>query len=425
MKRLQVTGVVAALVAAGVSVAHAQPEERLRQGVLDRDRPAYAARGMRAGNFLIYPAVELKIAHDDNIYAQDGSDTGDFIYETKPEVKVESNLPRHAFYGRAVARNQTYFSKGDENRTDYFLGAGSRIDIRRTTNWNTEAEYQTDTEDRGSPDATGAAAEPVSYSRFQGKSGIRYRPGRLNFEGGGLFERYDFDDVALIGGGTQNNDDRDRNLYGAYSRLGFDVSPGYELFTLGMFSVTKYDDSFDDLQFGTQFNRDSHGFQVESGARIELSNVISSEISVGYLSRDFRDPRLQDINGVSTEAKVEWYVTRLTTVLFSASRRVQETTLRDLVGNPASGYLETIFDAGVDHELLRNVILSAYYRYGIRDYQGISRTDHTQDVTLRAIYMLNRYLSLAGEYRFTARNSDTPGEDYDRNILMLTLRAQI
>lgn len=425
MKRLQLTGLVVALVAAGVSVAQAQPEERLRQGVLDRDRPAYAARGMRAGNFLIYPAVELKIAHDDNIYATDTSDTGDFIYETKPEVKVESNLPRHAFYAKAVARNQVYFAKSSENRTDYFVGAGSRIDIRRTTNWNTEAEFQTDTEDRGSPDATGAAAEPVQYRRFQGKSGIRYRPGRLNFETGGLFERYDFDDVALIGGGTQNNDDRDRNMYGTYSRIGFDVSPGYELFALGMYSITKYDDSFDDLQFGTQYNRDSHGYQVETGARIELTNVISSEFSVGYLSRDYRDPRLQDINGVSTEAKLQWYVTRLTTVLFSASRRVQETTLRDLVGNPASGYLETVFDVGVDHELMRNVILSAYYRFGIRDYQGISRTDHQHDVTLRAIYMLNRYLSLAGEYRFTTRNSDTPGEDYDRNILMLTLRAQI
>lgn len=421
MNRLQLSGVVVALVAAGVSVAQAQPEERLRQGVLDRDRPAYAARGMRAGNFLIYPALELKLAHDDNIYAQDTSDQGDFIFETKPEIKVESNLPRHAFYGRAVARNQTYFAKGDENRTDYFVGAGSRIDIRRTTNWNTEAEFQTDTEDRGSPDANGAAAEPVSFRRFEGKSGIRYRPGRLNFESGGIFQRYDFDDVPLIGGGTQNNDDRDRNIYGAYGRLGFDVSPGYEVFTLGMFTVDKYDSSFDD----NGFNRDSHGYQVEGGARIEVSNLISTEVSVGYLSRDYRDPRLLGVSGVSTELKGEWYVTRLTTVLFGASRRIQETTLIDTFGNAASGYLESSFDVGVDHELLRNVILSLYYRYGIRDYEGISRTDHTHDVTFRTIYMLNRYLSVAGEYHYTTRESDAPGEDYDRNILMLTLRAQI
>jgi hypothetical protein len=146
------------------------------------------------------------------------------------------------------------------------------------------------------------------------------------------------------------------------------------------------------------------------------------------MSRDYNDARLKSIDGISTEVKVNWYVTRLTTLGFSASRRIQETTLFDQLGTtniPSSGYLDTVFQAGVDHELMRNVILSANFRYDTRDYVGINRTDDIYGPMLRALYLMNRNFSIAGEYHYYNRDSDAIGENYNRNLFMLTFRAQI
>lgn len=410
----------AALAAVGLlassSIAMAQPEERLRQGVLERDRPAYSAKGIRVGTVLLYPALDLSAAYDDNIYATKNNQKSDVILQERPQLKVETNLPRHAFYFRGDVLNADYVDHNKENRTNYYVGGGSRIDIRRTTNWNTDVEYQKDTEDRGSPDALGAAESPVDFYRFQANSSLRYRPGRLNVTGGGIFENYNFDNVALIGGGYQNNRDRNRDIYAGYGRVGYEVSPGYELFALGLYSINNYSQRLDD----NGFNRDSSGYQLEAGARFELTNVISGEATVGYLERFYNDNRLQGVAGVSTETKINWYVTRLTTLNFSASRRVQETTIFG-----SSGYLNTVFDAGVDHELMRNLILSTNLRYSQRDYKGVNRTDDQYEAMLRALYMINRNYSIAGEYRFVERDSSVSSEDYVRNLLMVTFRVQI
>jgi hypothetical protein len=423
VKAILATGLAAAFVATTASAVLAQPEERLRQGVLERDRPAYAAKGIRVGTVLLYPALDLSAAYDDNIYESKNNKTDDFILQVRPELKLETNLPRHAFWFRGDVLSGTYASHAHENRTDYYVGGGSRIDIKRTLNWNTDVEYQKDTEDRGSPDVSGAAAEPVNFRHFQANSALRYRPGRFNVAMGGIYENYNFDNAALISGGFQNNKDRNRDVYAGYGRVGYDLSPGYELFALGMYSITNYAQHFDD----NGFNRDSAGYNVELGTRFEVTNVISGELTVGYLDRDYNNTfsgaataSLPSASGVSTESKINWYVTRLTTLNFGASRRVQETTLFG-----ASSYLDTVLSTGVDHELMRNLILSADFRYDERDYKGINRTDDYYQAMLRALYLINRNFSVAGEYRFVDRDSTVASQDYVRNLIMLTFRVQI
>lgn len=401
----------------GATAAFAQePQERLRQGVLERDRPQYTARGVRAGGFLLYPALNISGVYDSNIFATDTGKEGSFIVEERPELVVESNFPRHALYGRAELRNLNYINHSSEDRTNYYLNAGGRFDIVRTTNIHGEVEFQEDSEDRGSPDAIGFAAEPVEFTRLQVLGEVRHRPGRLSLDGGAIYQDYSFDNVPLVGGGFQNNKDRSREVFGGYGRVGYQISPGYEVFLLGLYSHIDYDLPLDD----NGFNRDSNGYQVEGGVRLELTNVIAGDVSVGYFNRDYDDPLLQTINGVSTEVNVEWYASRLTTVRVGGSRRVQETTI-----TAASGYIETGFDAAIDHELLRNLIITVFGRYQNRDYEGIPRDDDEVIASVRGLYLINRNLSVLAEYRFENRDSTAPGQDYSKNIVRVSIRAQI
>lgn len=415
---------IALAIAFTSSSAFAQTEERLRQGVQDRDRPAFQAVGVRLGSFLVYPSVDLSVIYDDNLFA-DATDTDDFFFRVSPQVRVESNFPRHALNFQADLNNDTYFDQSSEDRTEYGVRSTGRLDITEGTSFRGDVQFEERREDRGSPDAVGAAADPVEFNRFQGTGELSYRPGRGSISIGGTYENFDFDDVSLIGGGVQNNDDRDRDVYSGFGRIGYEVSPGYEVFALGLYGQTDYDSALDD----NGVNRDSDFYTVEGGTRFELTNVIAGEVSVGYTNEDFDDPALQTVDGISANADVEWYVTRLTTILLGASRRVQETTIAgvDSGGAPAvaSAFINTVIDIGVDHELMRNVILSAGFRYDLREYEGITREDDTYEADVRAIYLLNRNLSIAAEYRYEQRDSTAPTEDFESNIVGLTLRVQL
>lgn len=415
---------VVAAIGLSSTAAHAQIEDRLRQGVQDRDRPAFQAVGVRLGSFLVYPAVDLSVVFDDNLFA-DNTNTDDFFFRVSPSVQVESNFPRHALNFQADLNNDTYFDQSSEDRTEFGVRSTGRLDIVDALSFRGDVQFEERREDRGSPDAVGAAADPVEFSRFRGTGELAYRPGRGRISVGGTYTELDFDDVPLVGGGFQNNDDRDRSLYSVFGRLGYEVSPGYEVFAVGLYGQTDYDDAVDD----NGVNRDSDIYTIEGGTRFEISNVIAGEVAAGYTSEDFDDPTLVTVDGISANADVEWYVTRLTTILFGAQRRAQETTITGFnsLGAPAvsSGFLNTVIDFGVDHELMRNVILSAGFRYDRRDYQGIVREDNTYEADVRAVYLLNRNLSIAAEYRYEERNSTTNTEDFDRNFVGLTLRAQL
>ena len=103
----------------------------------------------------------------------------------------------------------------------------------------------------------------------------------------------------------------------------------------------------------------------------------------------------------------------------AAERNVLETTA---VG--ASGYVSTSGELTIDHELLRNVILSAGGAVTYNDYEGISRKDWFYLGNFGARYLLNRNLYLSAGYLYRHRNSDDV-EDFTQNVFRIGLQAQL
>ena len=89
----------------------------------------------------------------------------------------------------------------------------------------------------------------------------------------------------------------------------------------------------------------------------------------------------------------------------------------------SSGYLQTAIKLTAEHELLRNVLLSAYVAYVNSDFQGISRTDDQYETNVEGRYLLNRNLSLNADLTYTKRDSNVIGVSYDRVVGMLALKA--
>ena len=85
----------AAVLLAGTSTTVIAAELRRGAGVLDRPKPELEPLGVRAGGFLIFPKVELGTSYDDNVFATENNEEGDFLFQVLPTVTVESDFNRH------------------------------------------------------------------------------------------------------------------------------------------------------------------------------------------------------------------------------------------------------------------------------------------------------------------------------------------
>ena len=80
---------------------------------------------------------------------------------------------------------------------------------------------------------------------------------------------------------------------------------------------------------------------------------------------------------------------------------------------------------GVEHELLRNVILAANVGYTRDDFSGINRTDDTISAGGGVNYLLNRNFSIGAGYNFTTRSSDDKNEEFDRNLIRIGVTGRL
>ena len=118
---------------------------------------------------------------------------------------------------------------------------------------------------------------------------------------------------------------------------------------------------------------------------------------------------------------MEWFPTRLTTVGFRAGRRVVDIGVFD---SPSA--LQTSFGASIDHELRRNIILSASANIVSYDYQEIDRTDDVNDLSLTAAYKMNKRVHFETFARHINRDSSGTGvfgdPSYDVNLVGVGLK---
>ena len=407
-----------ALYAVPVSVASAQEEivDNRNVGVRDRVRPGYDAAGVRAGGFTVFPEASVTGTYDDNIFAANVGEVDDFITTLAAGVSVQSNWSRHALNLNAGLAQYLYADNSDEDRLDWNVGGNGRVDITRDTNISGGLSYAQLHEDRGAPNAPGLAAEPTEYALFQANAALAHRFNRVTTRVGVGYADYDYDDAPLIGGGVLDQDFRDREEFEQFLRLGYDVSPDTNLYIQGTLNQREYDQKPPVVAL----NRDSDGWAVVGGSEFRLSNLAQGEVYVGYQEQSYDDPTLSDISGLAFGAGVDWFVTPLTTIRIDAASTVEET-----VAAGASGFLDQSVGLGIDHELMRNVIIGARASYANQDYEGIARSDDVIRAGLGIDYLLNRNFSVGLGYDYTDRDSNVLGLDYTRNEIGLTLRAAL
>ncbi len=388
------------------------PGPQRGESVFERARPDFDPLGVRAGTFLIFPQVQVGEAYNDNIFAVENNEDDDFITVVSPGVRVESDWGRHALEFRTGAVAGFYQDHDDENYIDTFVAADGRLDVVRETFIVGGLGWRQLHEDRGDPDNE-QTKEPVEYDVYSANLGAVRELGLVSTRIDGDVNRISFQDAQATGGGTIDEDDRDRFEYSLTGQVGYEYLPDTSAFVR---VIGRWID-YDELQDGV--DRSSQGIGAVVGTELNFTGKTSGEVFLGYQTRTYDDDNLNDVDSPAAGGNLLWNVTGLTSIRWFLEGRIQETTQQD-----ASGYLALRTGGSVEHELLRNLLVGGGITVGRDDYEGDNRQDDIFIGLLSARYLINRNFFAGAEFAHRTRTSDTDDE-FSQNVILLRIGAQL
>jgi hypothetical protein len=374
----------------------------------------FAPLGVRAGAFILKPAIEVSSGYDSNPgRIQDGS--GSRTTVVAPELQIKSDWSRHEVSANLKGNYSWYHDLPSFNRPMVDLKANGRLDISSHTHADFEGRFVHTTDTPGNPNNPTDIATPPAYNKYGASAGATHRFNRVELTAKGDADRLVYSDASLNDGTPLSLADRNYNQYGGTLRGSYEMLPGVKPFVEGGMDTRVHDLTTD--YSGVQ--RDSDGRSIKVGTTFELTRKLTGEASVGYLTRSYKDPTLSDLKGMTADASLVWAATPLTTATLTAKSTVDETTITGV-----SGILKQDAGVQIDHSFRRWLIGTAKFGYGIDDYQGDGRKDQRYTASAALTYKLTRELQLKGEFRREWLTSNVPGQDYTANIVMFGLRLQ-
>lgn len=379
------------------------------QGKGDSERvdDSYQPKGIDLGSFLLLPQIENELTYNTNVFAQESSQKGDFVARIAPEFRLRSRFSNHALNFTGRVEQFLFREYTSDNHLDAVALIDGRYDIERNWDVNAFSENFRRSEDRGSPDDVGGEKPTLTFGTIN-RVGTKYQTGRYTFGGEFSAARRIFEDVDASNGVTINNGDRNRWEYQALGRGSYEMFPGYLAVVEASANKREYDSRLDDAGF----NRSSSGYRVETGIGLDISQLVRGDFLVGYLKQDYEDPRYKDPSGLSFKATFNWTPSRITVVVPSIERTVQETTT-----NLASAMIRSGASVLVRHEYQRNIVLTGYGSVNYDEYEGINQASVTYEARARVIYALAPEYYVGSEIGYRRRNSEIDGQSYGQGVL--------
>lgn len=380
--------------------------------VQQRQRPDYEAPGIRTGAFLFYPRLEVQTERNSNIYATTDNEFDDTIFHVRPELSVESTWSQNFLSAYVRGSLNRYVDFDSENTDEFGVGTTGRVDVSRQSNIGFGANYLSSFEPRTAPDAPANAIDPTGLDTAQAYITASRSAGYVKLSGRLDWRSFDHEDGRTALGTVIEQDRRDREVVSASGRVDFAISPDTAFFV----QATGNERSYDVATTVAFPNRDSSGTEYLFGANFEVSALVRGEVAVGYYEQHFDESVYDDSNGYAARAQLEWFPSELTTVNAAAGRSVEDSA------TPGVGaFISTNLSLGLEHELLRNVILNARVSWGQDDYEGIDREDTRVTASLGATYLLNRNLGVNASVSTLDTTSDGANRDSDFSVNRLAV----
>lgn len=384
---------------------HAMAQDREESvSVRDRPRPDYDPLGLRLGGFNLNASLDLGVTNSDNIFAEEADTNEDTIYTAGLRGRLSSNWSRHSLVVEAGGSTVNYNEFSSEDYETSYAGISGRLDIGANSSISARARAAHDVESRRDPDSPAQGTPRPEFDRTEMALSAQHRFNRFRVGASVAQVEQDFDGLQSF---------RDFDQTSVTGRVEAELTPRLGLLLQATSDERDYDNT-------PLLSSDGQTYLV--GATINFTDLMKGEVAVGQFNRDYDDPAIGSVDGLAVSGNLEWYITRLTTLSFEASRNSEQ----NVGATTAVPFVESRYGARVDHELLRNLILSAGAQAGSRDYDNvIARKDDFLYADFGMDWYVNRRLVVRGAVEYTNVDSNVPTAEFDETSVTLGISLRL
>jgi hypothetical protein len=281
----------------------AEPEEQVVPRRKKVAADLYAPSGIDTGGMRLYPALDIGTVATSNVAQSNSNPKFDFGLRLRPSIRFESDWSRHSWTGAASAEFLRYLQNPDLSTLTGSVSTNFRLDIRHTTHSDFAASFVANETGLGDTTLPAAAAEPRRDQNFGLSADIVHDFGGLEGTIKAAINRSSFSDVALVGGGTENNDDRNYvepslTLRASLGDFGARLKPYAEL----AYAPRFHDQAID--RNGQR--RDSQGFTGTFGLSLNDGPIWEGDVALAYLVRGYADPNLATTSAFGLRGRIGW-----------------------------------------------------------------------------------------------------------------------
>lgn len=374
----------------------------------ERVPEGYDAVGIPVGTFVFLPSLFLGAGYDSNITASGTNEKSDWVFTVQPAFQLQSDWVRHYLSFDGYFQSGSYAKYSDADYQNWSLGSNGRIDVTEDFELIGYVNYAHLNELPGDDETQTGLTSPLPYDRTTAGVGFRKEFNRLWTKATFDFRDRDYDN--FLDGVPTDQSYRDGQTYSVNGRIGYEISPLTSVFVGG--SYLWYD-----MQ---NVDYDAEEYNVVTGLKFEPSRLLRGEAYIGYRDWSSDNGYFESASGVTYGADLNWFVTPLATVTFTA---LQEVLTSNYIYGGYNGSAVNSNEVGIrlDYELRRNILLSGWVNYQKQDYEEYPRDDDTYFVGAEVRYLINRYATAKLNYTYTdfSSNFNNVGgvEDYNRSVV--------
>jgi len=380
--------------------------------VLERAHPEYAPLGLRLGAFNVNPSLGVGLGFNDNVFYTSTNKKADAFLELAPTVKGQTTWSRHALSFNVGAVGNWYSKQTSENATAWDALFAGRLDISSASSLSGSISHGRSYELRSSYEANPNESEPVPIDRNRIAVDLVLVGNRLKFQGGLSQTDLTYHDVTTIGGAPLPMSYRNFKTSIATARADYAISPSISVFLATEANQRRYDVST---------KNDSDGLILAVGSSFELGALVRGTVQLGTIQQDYKNLAVGKVSSGYANAKVEWFPTEITTVTGTISRSYYDTPTSATTATPTL-YSSTAIV--VDHELLRNLVLSAGLKFSTYEPKSINRKDRSHSLDLGARYLVNRRVTLVAGYGYEKYTSKGSARNFTDNSAKVSVLLQ-
>lgn len=360
--------------------------------------------------------LTLGARHDDNISQDPKSQPRDSsaIAIVQPAFLFKVGSPKVSFDGAYTLTNESYEYDSKDNHTDHQLLLGSQFAFNASNNASLSFDYIEKQDIRTSINRAATDEEVGDESRFTNLAG-RYRLGadtaraqlELNLGASNLSYLNNLDTLS-------QNRLKERDMITQGGTFYVRVAPKTRI----LLEVIRTDFDYEDAK--SLLNNNATKYYA--GVTWEATAKTSSYIRLGQEDKNFDSANAIDTSEPAWDINITWQPRSYSRINLTTGKGAAEGSVRSDVIETTNTTLSWTHDWSyqIESQLSYNSINE--------DYKGKAfngRKDDTNTASAALIYKMTRNVEFSGRYSRKERESNSPIEEFDSNIVEISVTFAI